>query len=145
MMIAVRWGARESNMGGVAELWNTNLESTVVAIRGERLVLMRNRLSVRDEEPEAFSTEVLAVAEIDADERGVAVVTFDVDDTDAAFAELDARYIAGEAAAHAHTWSIIANANAAFNRHEMPSVTPHWVNIDHRREKARTPGDTAEY
>jgi ketosteroid isomerase-like protein len=119
-------------MRAVAELWNTNLESTVVAIRGERLVLMRNRLSVRDEEPEAFSTEVLAIGEIDADERGVAVVTFDVDDIDAALAELDARYLAGEAAAHADTWSVIAGAHAAFNRHELPATTPDPVYIDHR-------------
>ena len=31
---------------------------------------------------------------------------FDLDDFDAAIAELDARYLAGEAAAHAHTWSV---------------------------------------
>jgi DNA-binding SARP family transcriptional activator len=120
------------DMRAVAELWNTNLDSTVVAIRGERLVLMRNRLSVRDEEPEAFSTEVLAIGEIDADERGVAVVTFDVDDIDAALAELDARYLAGEAVAHANTWSVIAGAHAAFNRHELPATTPDPVYIDHR-------------
>ena len=120
------------DMRAVAELWNTNLESTVVAIRGERLVLMRNRLSVRDAEPEAFSTEVLAIAEIDADERGVAVVTFDVDDIDAAFAELDARYLAGEAAPHAHTWSVIARIYAGFNRREPPATTPDSVFTDHR-------------
>ena len=120
------------DMRAVAELWNTNLESTVVAIRGERLVLMRNRLSVRDEEPEAFSTEVLAIGEIDADERGVAVVTFDVDDIDAALAELDARYLAGEAAPHAHTWSVIARIYAGFNRREPPATTPDSVFTDHR-------------
>ena len=120
------------DMRAVAELWNTNLESTVVAIRGERLVLMRNRLSVRDEEPDAFSTEVLAVSEIDADERGVAVVTFDVDDIDAALAELDARYLAGEAAPHAHTWSVIARIYAGFNRRETPATTPDSVFTDHR-------------
>ena len=35
---------------------------------------------------------------------------FDLDDFDAAIAELDARYLAGEAAAHAHTWSVITVA-----------------------------------
>ena len=58
---------------------------------------------------------------------------FDLDDIDAAFAELDARYLAGEAAAHAHTWSVIADAYAALNRREVPATTPDWVNIDHRR------------
>src|ERR1700761_9112723 len=144
MMIAVRWGARESNMGGVAELWNTNLESTVVAIRGERLVLMRNRLSVRDEEPEAFSTEVLAVAEIDADDRGIAVVTFDVDDIDAAFAELDARYIAGEAAPYRDAWSVIAAGYAALNRYEVPPSAPDYVAIDHRLKHLTEAADLGE-
>src|ERR1700761_8185652 len=144
MMIAVRWGARESNMGGVAELWNTNLESTVVAIRGERLVLMRNRLSVRDEEPEAFSTEVLAVAEIDADDRGIAVVTFDVDDIDAAFAELDARYLAGEAAPYRDAWSVIADGYAALNRYEVPPAAPNYVNIDHRLRATFDAADLGE-
>ena len=65
--------------------------------------------------------------------RIAAFVTFDPDDFDAAIAELDARYIAGEARAHARTWSVIAGAYAAFNRRELPPTTPDWVNIDHRR------------
>ena len=52
----------------------------------------------------------LAVVEINADKRIAADVVFDADDFDAAFDELDARYLAGEAAAHAHTWSVIARA-----------------------------------
>ena len=57
---------------------------------------------------------------------------FDLDDIDAAFEELDARYLAGEAAAHAHTWSVISKAYAALNRRELAATTPDWVNIDHR-------------
>ena len=63
---------------------------------------------------------MLNIVEIDTDERIVAHVEFDPNDIDAAFEELDARYLAGEAAAHAHTWSVIAQAYAAFNRHEFP-------------------------
>ena len=70
--------------------------------------------------PRHFPHEVLAIGEIDADERDrLRVVTFDVDDIDAALAELDARYLAGEAAAHAHTWSVIAGIYAGFNRREL--------------------------
>ena len=69
---------------------------------------------------EAFHFGVLNVVEIDADDRITAMVVFDPDDIDAAFEELDARYLAGEAAAHAHTWSVIAGAYAALNRHELP-------------------------
>ena len=61
---------------------------------------------------------MLGVGEIDAEDRIVAAIAFDPDDIDAAFEELDARYLAGEAAAYAHTWSVIAQAYAAFNRHE---------------------------
>ena len=45
---------------------------------------------------------------------------FDLDDFDAAIAELDARYLAGEAAAHAHTWSVIAG----WLRRAQPARTP---------------------
>ena len=45
---------------------------------------------------------------------------FDLDDFDAAIAELDARYLAGEAAAHAQTWSLIAGGL----RRAQPARTP---------------------
>ena len=59
---------------------------------------------------EAFVTDLLGVIEIDADERIAAYVAFDLDDLEAAIAELDSRYLAGEAAAHARTWSVITVA-----------------------------------
>ena len=46
---------------------------------------------------------MLSIVEIDADNRLAGAVIFDSDDIDAAFEELDARYLAGEAADHAHT------------------------------------------
>src|SRR5207342_2037340 len=93
---------------------------------GGRLALSRERFEIRDQRPEAFAAEVLAIVDIDADERIVARVAFDPDD-------IDARYLAGEAAAHAHTWSVIARARAALARRELPATTPDWVNVDHRR------------
>ena len=80
----------------------------------------RSRSSDPDQRAEAFDTDVLCIVEIDADERIAAVVTFDPDDFDAAFAELDARYLAGEAAAYARTWSVDRGGYAALNRHELP-------------------------
>ncbi len=100
----------------------TNTTSTIIASRGERLTLERFHASGADHE--SIPNEVLNIVEIDADERVAAVVMFDVDDIDAAFEELDARYLAGEAAAHAQTWSVIAHAYAAFNRRELPATTP---------------------
>ena len=97
--------------------------STVIATRGGRLALSRVRSP-------AFQTEVLNVVELDTDELIAAVVGFDANDIDAAFAELNTRYLAGEAAAHSHTWSVITTTYAAFNKHE--GALPDWVVIDHR-------------
>ena len=47
-------------------------------------------------------------------------MVFDPDNPDAAIAELDSRYLAGEAAAHSQTWSVITEGYAGLNRHEVP-------------------------
>ena len=91
----------------------------------------RGRFSNRDHGPEAFLTELLGVVEIDEDERIVALVSFDPDDIDAAYAELDARYLAGEAADHARAWSVITGTYAAVNQRQLPPMTPDFVFIDH--------------
>ena len=131
--------AEIANMRAIADLGATITTSDVIATRGERLALIRIRLSVRDQEPSAFDTELLNIVEIDADDRIAAIVVFDLDDFDAAFEELDARYLAGEAAAHAHTWSVITRAFAALNRHELPATTPDWTIIDHRHAATIAP------
>ncbi|CAM2767742.1 SnoaL-like domain-containing protein [Mycobacterium intermedium] len=133
--------AEIANIQAAIDLGATNVTSVLMATRGTRLALTRTRFSGRDRRPEALHTEVLNIVELDADERVAALVSFDLDDVDAAFAELDSRYLAGEAAAHAHTWSVIAAAYAAMNRHELPATTPDWVNIDNRRTTAFAPGD----
>ena len=110
-----------ANIRATADLGAAYLTSTVIATRGERLALARFRMSGRDQRPEAFHSEMLGIVEIDADNRVTARILFDLDDIDAAFEELDRRYLAGEAAAHAHAWSVIAQTSAAFNRHELPA------------------------
>jgi hypothetical protein len=114
------------------EVGTESMTLTVIATRGQRLALTRIRTSIRGLLPGEFGPEVLGIVEIDADNRIVAGLTFDLDDIDAAFEELDARYVAGEAAAHSRTWSVIAGAHARFNRHEFPPTTPDSVFIDHR-------------
>ena len=133
-----------ADMRASAELWSANVP-TVLAIRGERLALARLRFSGRDQGPEAFVTDVLGIAEINTEERIVAVVSFDPDDFEAAIAELDARYLAGEAAAHGRTWSVVAQAYSALKRREFPATTPEWINIDHRGETAFGPDDLIAY
>ena len=118
--------AEIANMRAFAEVGTLDITLTVVATRGERIVLVRDYLSVRDWSDSSYSG--VSVIEINADNQISAHVLFDVDDFDAAVTELDARYLAGEGAAHAHTWSVITQAYAALNRHEMPAMTPiGWI------------------
>jgi hypothetical protein len=119
----------------------THMTSTVIATRGQRINLTRTRYWGREEGPDAFLAEILCVVEANADNRLAAVVVFDSDDIDAAVAELEERYLAGEAAPHAHTWSVIAGAYAAINRRELAATTPDYVSIDHRRGTTIAPGD----
>ncbi len=121
-----------ANMRSLSEIGVTHVTSTIIATRGERLLLRRTRFSL-DEGPEDFNVELLCVVELDAANRIATRVLFDPDDMDTAFEELDARYLAGEAAAHGRTWEIIAGSYASMNRRELFPTTPDWVNVDHRR------------
>ena len=132
-----------TNMRAVAEVGFEHLRSTVIATREQRLALIRIRSSVRGSPPGEVSADVPSIVEIDADGRLAATAHFDSDDIDAAFDELDARYLAGEAAAHANTWSVIAAAHAGFNRQELPATTPDPVYIDHRPVVSIPGGDLA--
>ncbi len=139
---------RELNIAdwqAVAELGTRNITQMVIATRGERLALGRFVFSGNDQRPEAFRTDTLGIIEIAADNRIATTVLFDLDDTDAAFADLDARFMQGEAAAHAQTWSVQMGAVAALNRHEIPATTPDWVNIDRRRTANIDAGDMEAY
>ncbi len=89
-----------------------------IATRAERLVLTRTRYSLGDADRTLFQVDLLQVVEVDADDRVAAIVTFDVGELHAVVAELESRYLVGEAAAHAHTWAVIARNLAAFNRGE---------------------------
>ena len=81
------------------------LEVEPIAIRGSRLSLIRECYRDTDGAERPVAIELLRVTEVSDGDLVHDTVTFDPDDIDAAFEELDARYLAGEAAAHAHTWS----------------------------------------
>jgi hypothetical protein len=125
-----------ADMRVLAEM-GANITSTVIATRGERLAL--NRICSANQEE--FGVELLSIIEVGADNRALAGVSFDPNDIDAALEELDARYLVGEAADYAHTWSAVTDAFAAINRHEFPPTTPDWVNVDHRRATPFAPND----
>ena len=101
--------------------------------------LTRHRIRDIDETDQPITWEALSCHGSRRGQTDARPVVFDPDEIDAAFEELDARYLAGEAAAHAHTWAVVAQAYAAFNRGELPATTPDCVNIDHRRGIAVRP------
>jgi hypothetical protein len=76
----------------------------VLATRGDRLML--GRYWWRGTDGVVGPSEIEYLLLIEVDDRGdhVATVMFDPDDLEAAYAELDERYAAGEAAPHAATW-----------------------------------------
>ena len=131
-----------ADTGALAEV-GANITSAVIATREEHLLLCRVRFWGQDQRPQEFIGESLSIVETDVDDRITAGIVFDVDDFDAAIAELDARYLAGEAAANANTWSVIAAAHARFNRQELPATTPDPVYIDHRPVVSIEGGDLA--
>ena len=135
--------AEIANLRATADIGVTVLTITPIAIRGDRLALCRTRGATSG--PTRSSRSCSASSRSTPTIGSRARVMFDLDDIDAAFEELDARYLAGEAAAHAHTWSLIMQAYAAFNRRELPATTPDWVNIDHRRGTGFAPGDAIPY
>ncbi|OBI75610.1 BTAD domain-containing putative transcriptional regulator [Mycobacterium sp. E740] len=134
-----------AEISAIAEVAVTQLESDVIATRGERLVLSRVRVSETDQRSDAFSADSLDVIEVGPDGRAVARIVFDADDIDAAFTELDARYLAGEAAAHAGAWSAVTRNALAFNQRESLITTPDWISVDHRRATAFETGDMTQY
>ena len=113
-----------ADLRAIAGVGATNYAPTVIATRGERLVLGHFRVTGADPNPETFYIEMLGVVEVDADNRIVARVAFDADDFDGAFEELESRYLAGEAAAYSAMWSVIAQGYSALNKREIPETTP---------------------
>ncbi len=137
--------AEIANVRAAADVGTLSAALRVIAVRGQRVSLSRIVLSGKGQQPDAFGTEVLGIIEIDESGQIVARLVFDVDDIDAAFADLDARYQAGEAAAHADTWSVITNVFVAHNRREIAPLTADLVSLDHRRAAAFAPGEGMEY
>ena len=102
-----------------------------IAVRGSRLSLLHVCFRDTGYADRPVTVEMMQLVEVSDSGLLDYSVSFDLDDVDAAFDELDARYLAGEAAPYAKTWSLIAAECAAFNRHELPAAE--WVTVDHRQ------------
>ena len=92
--------------------WRTTWET--LATRGDRLALVRVHSQVSDDVVGPSEREWLSIGEVNAAGCRSWGALFDPDALDAAFAELDARYFAGEAAAHPRAAATMQAFIAAF-------------------------------
>jgi SnoaL-like domain len=133
------------DLRAAAEFGTMKMTSVVMGTRGARIALVRARHSGREERREPVQVDLLYVVEINEDDQVSGLISLDPEDFDSALAELDARYLAGEAAPYARTWSAIARAYASISGGELAATTPDWINIDHRRTTAFAAGEAIEY
>jgi class 3 adenylate cyclase len=110
---------------------------TLIATRGERLALQRSVLRGQTKDGFEWESGALVLTEIDDEDLVIEAVTFDDDDLDAAVAELDARYLAGEGAPFAQVFQVSMASDAAVNRHDWEALralhAPGVEFVDHRR------------
>jgi class 3 adenylate cyclase/ketosteroid isomerase-like protein len=113
--------------------------SAQLATRGDRLVLMRICAEFVELEKGMGPIEIefLQIWEVDTRGRIVAGVGFDLADLDAAYEELDARYLAGEAAPHARVAASMRAFADALARRDWDALAaqcaPDLAVHDHRR------------
>jgi hypothetical protein len=103
-----------------------------VAIRGERLALIRLHCG----QPDGLQLRLLALYECDEQGRMVFEADHDDDELAAALAELDARYVAGEGAAHGDILRVALALTDASRRDEFDAMrdllSPDVVFEDHQ-------------
>ena len=116
----------------------SRFRSRLIATRGERLALNRHCFQgeVADGGGPLSMEDQLALHEIDREGRITAIVLFDEDDPDAAYAELDLRFQAGEGESHAGSLAIMREFERAVASGCWDPVlalcSPALVEHDHR-------------
>ncbi len=104
------------------EMQASRISQEVLATRGDRLVLTRLHFEGSDGSIGPSETESLTVAEVDDRGNRIALIRFDPDKLDAAYAELDRRYAAGEAAAFPHVAETMRAFREAFARRDWDAL-----------------------
>jgi tetratricopeptide (TPR) repeat protein len=121
-IVGHRCRGREAVLGyqrSVLESGLTHLSSVELATRGNRLVLSRTRAG-----GPRTQVDALAIQEVSVDGRSSAQIIFDASNLDAAFDELDTRYLAGEGAPYTEALRPCFELTAAHNRQ-------HWARCRH--------------
>jgi hypothetical protein len=120
----------------MAEGRTGRVHSDLLATRGDRLALRRPVYEVMGGDVGLSEVAFLILSEVDARGRVVANVRWDADDLDAAYAELDARWTAGEAAAHPLAAKWLADYLRCFAARDWPAMTglfaPDLLGENHR-------------
>jgi ketosteroid isomerase-like protein len=110
----------------------------LLATRGERLALNLHSFAgeVADGGGPLAMDDQVVIREVDGDGRVVTVVVFDVDDFDAAYAELDARFEATDDLASSPSWNSLRGFVRAVAQHDWDAVAAlcaeSFVEYDHR-------------
>ena len=124
------------------------LESTVLAIRGDRLALYRHVYVPPRDDPRDHRVEALGVLEVDANDRIWRVTDFEPDDIDAATAELDERYLSGEGVENEAALRVVFDQFTSYNARDWATFTRRhtedYVFVDHRPAGAGTVVGAAE-
>jgi hypothetical protein len=117
---------------GAAEVFDDIAPEAIIAVRGDRYVLLRGRFA-----SDGFVVPILSLNEVDAD--GLATRTVVLDDTDlpTAVYELDQRYLVGEGAEHAWIGGPGAEFWRCYNERDWAGARRHladeMVVVDHRQ------------
>jgi hypothetical protein len=115
------------------DMHSSRFTERLIATRGDRLALHRRVFEGSGRrEVGPWEVEFLQVSEVDDHGDAVATVLFDPDDLDAAYAELDDRYVAGEAAfRHAKLFGALRGAVAGDWDAMASTLAPDFVVHDH--------------
>ena len=108
------------------------MDDEPIAIRGERLCLtLRTNATAAGDE-----SKLLSMAELDEHGLICRVCLYDGDALEDAMTDLDARYVAGEGAEHAHVLRGSGRWEAAVMRNDRPALlatmAPDYTMVDHR-------------
>ncbi|MBV8986857.1 MAG: nuclear transport factor 2 family protein, partial [Acidimicrobiia bacterium] len=113
---AVAW------LQSVVDIGVTDVGLHTIASRGGRLLLNRMLFRGGGGEGRDAEGESLVVVEYSDDGLWLAAIVFDPDDLEAAFAELDARYLTGEGAPYAAAWQVTERIRVAYNARDWAAL-----------------------
>jgi hypothetical protein len=122
--------------------WRLDIE--LVAVRGHRLALTRDRFRDTDEADRPIAIETLMLTEVNDDGLISYSVVFDPDNINAAMAELTARWIVSGEVANPDVIESERRLNEAVNRHDWDAIAIRFAGatIVNRRQLANPDAGT---